>query len=66
MKILHLLRVQPLCVTVIKQWVQMADSKLSYHLNILKETGGSRPDRSTTETCNSSENTLPKSGRLQE
>jgi ArsR family transcriptional regulator len=39
MEILHLLRVQPLCVCVIKQCVQMADSKLSYHLNILKETG---------------------------
>jgi ArsR family transcriptional regulator len=38
-KILHLLRVQPLCVCVIKQCVQMADSKLSYHLNILKEIG---------------------------
>lgn len=39
MKVLHLLRVQPLCVCVIKQCVQIADSKLSYHLNILKECG---------------------------
>jgi ArsR family transcriptional regulator len=28
---------QPLCVCVIKSVVQIADSKLSYHLNILKE-----------------------------
>lgn len=39
MNILHLLLAQPLCVCVIKQCVQMADSKLSYHLNILKECG---------------------------
>ncbi|MBP1929975.1 ArsR family transcriptional regulator [Methanolinea mesophila] len=39
LKILLLLRVQPLCVCVIKQCVGIADSKLSYHLNILKETG---------------------------
>lgn len=38
-KILHLLSVQPLCVCVIKQCVRMADSKLSYHLNILKDRG---------------------------
>ncbi len=38
-KILCLLRVQPLCVCVIKQCIRMADSKLSYHLNILKEAG---------------------------
>ena len=28
---------QPLCVCVIKEVVNIADSKLSYHLNILKE-----------------------------
>jgi ArsR family transcriptional regulator, arsenate/arsenite/antimonite-responsive transcriptional repressor len=28
---------QPLCVCVIKEVVKIADSKLSYHLNILKE-----------------------------
>jgi ArsR family transcriptional regulator, arsenate/arsenite/antimonite-responsive transcriptional repressor len=39
LKILHLLRVQPLCVCVIKHCVGIADSKLSYHLNVLKEGG---------------------------
>ena len=37
--ILHLLKAQPLCVCVIKHCVGIADSKLSYHLNILKESG---------------------------
>jgi len=35
--ILSALLVQPLCVCVIKEVVQIADSKLSYHLSILKE-----------------------------
>ena len=35
--ILYALLVQPLCVCVIKDVVKIADSKLSYHLNILKE-----------------------------
>jgi DNA-binding transcriptional ArsR family regulator len=39
LKILSLLLVQPLCVCVIKSVVKMADSKLSYHLNILKKAG---------------------------
>ncbi len=39
MKILCLLLAQPLCVCVIKQCVRIADSKLSYHLSILKESG---------------------------
>ncbi len=39
LKILHLLAVQPLCVCVIKQCVRVADSKLSYHLSVLKESG---------------------------
>jgi ArsR family transcriptional regulator len=39
LKILSLLMVQPLCVCVIKSVVKMADSKLSYHLNILKKAG---------------------------
>ncbi|HOH81062.1 MAG: winged helix-turn-helix transcriptional regulator [Methanolinea sp.] len=39
LKILSLLMVQPLCVCVIKAVVRMADSKLSYHLNILKKAG---------------------------
>lgn len=37
--ILYLLMVQPLCVCVIKQCILIADSKLSYHLNVLKESG---------------------------
>ena len=39
LKILSLLMVQPLCVCVIKAVVKMADSKLSYHLTILKRAG---------------------------
>ncbi len=39
LKILSLLMVQPLCVCVIKAVVKIADSKLSYHLNILKKAG---------------------------
>jgi ArsR family transcriptional regulator len=39
MKILYLLAIQPLCVCVIKACIKIADSKLSYHLNILKESG---------------------------
>jgi ArsR family transcriptional regulator len=35
--ILHLLAVQPLCVCVIKECIGIADSKLSYHLNIMKK-----------------------------
>jgi ArsR family transcriptional regulator len=37
--ILYLLRDQPLCVCVINRFMQIADSKLSYHLAILKESG---------------------------
>lgn len=39
LKILALLMDQPLCVCVIKAVVKIADSKLSYHLNILKKAG---------------------------
>ena len=39
LKILSLLMIQPLCVCVIKAVIKMADSKLSYHLNILKRAG---------------------------
>lgn len=39
LKILFLLLTQPLCVCVIKAIVNMADSKLSYHLHILKKAG---------------------------
>jgi ArsR family transcriptional regulator len=35
--VMYSLLSQPLCVCVIKEVVQIADSKLSYHLNILKE-----------------------------
>ncbi|MDD1699642.1 MAG: metalloregulator ArsR/SmtB family transcription factor [Methanoregula sp.] len=35
--VMYALISQPLCVCVIKGVVQIADSKLSYHLNILKE-----------------------------
>jgi len=37
--ILHLIRNQPLCVCVINRFMRLAGSKLSYHLNILKESG---------------------------
>jgi len=39
LKILALLMDQPLCVCVIKAVIRIADSKLSYHLNILKKAG---------------------------
>ena len=35
--ILYLLRDQPLCVCVINRFTRLSGSKLSYHLNILKE-----------------------------
>jgi ArsR family transcriptional regulator len=35
--VMYALLSQPLCVCVIKSVVRIADSKLSYHLNILKE-----------------------------
>ena len=37
--ILYLVRDQPLCVCVINRFMRLAGSKLSYHLNILKESG---------------------------
>ena len=37
--ILYLLRDQPLCVCVINRFMRLAGSRLSYHLNILKESG---------------------------
>jgi ArsR family transcriptional regulator len=37
--ILYLLEIQPLCVCVIKECIGIAGSKLSYHLNIMKENG---------------------------
>jgi DNA-binding transcriptional ArsR family regulator len=39
LKILHLLAAQPLCVCVIKHCLRMADSKISYHLHVLKDAG---------------------------
>ena len=39
MKILHLLTSQPLCVCVIREIIGISDSKLSYHLNVLKKAG---------------------------
>ncbi|KUG19076.1 transcriptional regulator, arsr family [hydrocarbon metagenome] len=39
LKILAMLAVQPLCVCVIKAVLGMADSKLSYHLSVLKKAG---------------------------
>ncbi|WFN33918.1 metalloregulator ArsR/SmtB family transcription factor [Methanogenium sp. S4BF] len=39
LKILSLLSTQPLCVCVIKQVIGIADSKLSYHLNVLRKAG---------------------------
>jgi ArsR family transcriptional regulator len=37
--ILYLIRDQPLCVCVINRFTRLSGSKLSYHLNILKESG---------------------------
>lgn len=39
LKILFLLEKQPLCVCVIKAATGTADSRLSYHLQVLKKTG---------------------------
>jgi ArsR family transcriptional regulator, arsenate/arsenite/antimonite-responsive transcriptional repressor len=37
--ILYLIQDQPLCVCVINRFTRLSGSKLSYHLNILKESG---------------------------
>ena len=39
LKILHLLAHHPLCVCLIKQATGISDSKLSYHLSVLKNAG---------------------------
>jgi DNA-binding transcriptional ArsR family regulator len=39
LKILAMLAIQPLCVCVIKAVLGIADSKLSYHLSVLKKAG---------------------------
>jgi len=38
-KILEIVDIQPVCVCVIKEMLRIPDSKLSYHLNVLKEAG---------------------------
>ena len=38
-KILCLLTIHPLCVCVIRECIGISGSKLSYHLNIMKENG---------------------------
>ena len=39
LSILYIIRDQPLCVCVINRFMHLSGSKLSYHLNILKENG---------------------------
>ncbi len=39
LRILSILHVQPLCVCCIKEIIDISDSKLSYHLSILKDSG---------------------------
>lgn len=39
LKILAMLELQPLCVCVIRAVLDIADSKLSYHLSVLKKVG---------------------------
>ncbi len=39
LKILAMLAVQPFCVCVIKAVLGIADSKLSYHLSVMKKAG---------------------------
>jgi DNA-binding transcriptional ArsR family regulator len=39
LRIISILSVQPLCVCVIKEIIRIPDSKLSYHLSILKNAG---------------------------
>jgi ArsR family transcriptional regulator, arsenate/arsenite/antimonite-responsive transcriptional repressor len=39
LKILHLVDIRPLCVSVIRACLGISDSKLSYHLCILKKVG---------------------------
>jgi len=38
-RILYLLKDQPLCVCVINSFMRIAGSKLSYHLTVLRENG---------------------------
>jgi len=45
LKILAMLGIQPLCVCVIKAVLDLADSKLSYHLGVLRKAGLIRGER---------------------
>jgi len=45
LKILAMLKIQPLCVCVIKAMLGIADSKLSYHLGVLRKAGLIRGER---------------------
>lgn len=38
-KILSMLEIQPLCVCIIRAVLEISDSRLSYHLSILKKIG---------------------------
>lgn len=38
-KILSMLKIQPLCVCIIRGLLDISDSRLSYHLSILKKAG---------------------------
>ncbi|EHQ36349.1 ArsR/SmtB family transcription factor [Methanoplanus limicola] len=38
-KILSMLEIEPLCVCIIKSILEISDSRLSYHLSILKKAG---------------------------
>lgn len=39
LKILEIVTVRPVCVCVIKEMLGIPDSKLSYHLNVMKDAG---------------------------
>ena len=38
LKILYLLSIHPLCVCLLKKAIDISDSKLSYHLSVLKDS----------------------------
>lgn len=48
LKILFMLRIRPLCVCVIKAALHIADSKLSYHLGVLRKAGMIRGEQQGT------------------
>jgi ArsR family transcriptional regulator len=39
LRILHILLIQPLCVCCLKEMLDISDSRLSYHLSRLKDSG---------------------------